>query len=322
MDTPGVADALAPAWDAAAVAAGGLDEFCASSDWAFAAALSFPNAGPPELFEGVDGAWVGLRRVMSGDGARVLVGLDPSWGFGSPVVGSPLAAAGATSDALRACQAVSPWDVAAISGQTRGAPLTEAVISALSPDHAMFVGPEEHRMQADLAGGLEEWWAARSTRFRQRMRRIESEASEAGVAISLSDAAPAEMVGRAVAIEAGGWKGAAATGLSSETMAAFAAGVLGRLAPTGRGRMWVARRDGEDVGYLMGGIRGSTFRGLQLGHTSGAATLGVGHLLQMHAIRAAAADGLLTYDLGMHMPYKQRWADRTATTFTLIVRRS
>ena len=55
--------------------------------------------------------------------------------------------------------------------------------------------------------------------------------------------------------------------------AAVAAGVL------------VARLDDRDVGFILGGIRGATYRGLQLSHDTGAAHLALGHLLQLHQLR-------------------------------------
>ena len=49
------------------------------------------------------------------------------------------------------------------------------------------------------------------------------------------------------------------------------------------------------------------------------ADLGLGHLLQIEQIRAPAGEGIPTYDLGMDMEYKRRWADRVDETISVIV---
>lgn len=38
--------------------------------------------------------------------------------------------------------------------------------------------------------------------------------------------------------------------------------------------------------------------------------LGLGNRLQLENLRRCEAEGIARYDLGMHSPYKERWADR------------
>jgi len=308
-------DELAGQWNEAVAATDGADLFCSSSVWSFAAASSFPLAEPPTvLAEG--GAFYGVRRVAAEAG--LLLGLDPIWGFATPVVGPSAAGAQLVAGRLR----TRDWDVAALTGQARGMPMTEALISALGDRFVLGVGPEESRLRADLTGGVEAWTVRRSSRFRQRLRQIEERATSAGVDVEdASGHTVDDLLARVIGIERRSWKGEEGTGLADPHLVTFYRHMLRRLQPTGGVRALVARLDGEDVGYVLGGVCGATYRGFQLSHARSAGSLGVGHLLQLHEVRRAAAEGLATYDLGMAMPYKQRWADRVDTTFTLVVRR-
>lgn len=94
-----------------------------------------------------------------------------------------------------------------------------------------------------------------------------------------------------------------------------------RLAARDHLRVLIATAAGEDIGFILGGVRGDTYRGLQLSYHRAHATAGIGHLLQMAQIRQLDAEAVTLYDLGMDMPYKQRWTDRIDTTFAVIVSR-
>ncbi|MDE0805335.1 MAG: GNAT family N-acetyltransferase, partial [Acidimicrobiales bacterium] len=294
----------------------GLDGFCASSIWSFAAAASFPEVAPPVVV-GDGRAFCGLRRSETDDG-RVLVGLDPVWGFASPVVGSPMAAA---EMLVHRVDIEDDWDAAVIAGQREDSMLTAAIARVAEGRWTLFRGPDEHRLRADLDDGFDAWFARRSSRFRQRMRRLERDAATSGVEIvDVSAAAPDDVFDRLLAIEASGWKGSDGTGLVSPDLADFYRRMCVRLAGRDHLRVMVARSGETDIGFVLGGVRGDHYRGLQLSYHRDHADAGVGHLLQMAQIRALADEAVRLYDLGMDMPYKHRWADRTDTTFAIIVR--
>lgn len=302
------------AWDRAVDLTPGADEFCASSLWSFAAAESFPDAGQPHILsDGV--AFCGMRETTTADGVAVLVGLDPIWGFATPCVG-PADAAGRV---LAEVMARFPTPVTIIGGQDETSPLTAAIARRLDHSHRLMKGPEETRLRADLSDGVEAWFARRSGRFRQRIRSLERRATARGLHIvDLSAHNPDSVIDRILAVEAASWKGEAGTGLASADLAGFYRAMAWRLARRDALRASVAVLDGSDVGFILGGVRGSTYRGLQLSYVSAEATSGVGHLLQIHQVRAAIDEGLTTYDLGMDMDYKRRWADSEHTTFSII----
>jgi CelD/BcsL family acetyltransferase involved in cellulose biosynthesis len=306
---------LAPAWDRAVEVTPDADAFCTSSAWSFSAATSFPHAGPPVLV-GDGRAFCGLRSAEGPDGTRMLLGLDPVWGFATPVVGPPVVAA----QSLRARLALEDFDVAVVAGQREDSALTACIVRALGRDHRLLRGPEESRLRVDLAGGLEPWWQRRSPRFRQRIRRLRRQAEDRGLdVVDVSALPPADLFDRVLRVEARSWKGPAGTGLQSPDLSEFYGRVCARLAATDQLRALLARLGGEDVGYVLGGTRGGTYRGLQISFDRSFADLGIGHLLQLAQLEMAAAEGIATYDLGMDMEYKRRWADRSDDTFALVV---
>src|SRR3546814_20591953 len=84
-------------------------------------------------------------------------------------------------------------------------------------------------------------------------------------------------------------------------------------------RLRVAGREDRDGGYGLGGVRGQTYRGLQLAFDRRLADHGIGHLLQIHQLEALTGTGIDVYDLGMDMAYKRRWADHVDETFAVLV---
>ena len=306
---------LGRAWDAAVDRTPLIDRFCSATDWSFSAATSFPEAGPPVL-TGDGSGFCGLRSVRAEDGTEVLVGLDPVWGFASPVVGPPPAAAAAARACLSACR----FHHALLTGQREDNPLTAWLVRALDPSHRLLRGPVQERLRIDLSQGWEPWWGRRSGRFRQRMRRTRLQAADQGIeVVDVSALAPDELFDRVLAVESRSWKCAEETGLTSPAMADFYRQLTARLARREGVRALFARLADHDVGYILGGVRSGTYRGLQLSYDQEVAALGIGHLLQLEQVERAAVEGVALYDLGMDMPYKRRWADQVDETFSIVV---
>ncbi len=310
-------ETAAALWDAAVDRTPDVDAFCASTAWSFAAAASFPDAEAPVVV--TDGVACCGMRARSTEEGRILVGLDPIWGFATPFVGPPMRAAEMLAHRL---DLDADWKVAVVAGQRDDSPLTECLARVAEGRWTLYRGPEEHRLRADLSAGVEAWFARRSGRFRQRINRLERDAAESAIdVVDVSAGPPDEVFDRLVSIEHTGWKGQEATGLASEDLADFYRQMCVRLAARDHLRVLVARRAGVDIGFVLGGVRGGTYRGLQLSYRRDDADAGVGHLLQMAQIRRLADEAVTLYDMGMDMPYKQRWADRVDSTFAVIVSR-
>ena len=308
-------DRIARAWDEAVDRTPDADEFCASSIWSFAAARSFPEHEPPVVV-GDGRSFAGLRRATGEDGTRLLLGLDPVWGFATPMVGHPLQSARLLATRL----ALDDHEVAVVTGQRHRAIGLQCLVQVLGDRHRLLQGPTEVRVRADLSEGLEPWLARRSARFRQRLGQLRRRADAGGITVvDCSALPPDDALDRILDVEVRSWKGEAGTGLASDSLAAFYRRMAWRLAAGDQLRLLFARHADRDIGYVLGGVRGRTYRGLQLSYDRRFADHGIGHLLQIHQLEALVGTGTDVYDLGMDMAYKRRWADHVDETFAVLV---
>src|SRR5690606_24575420 len=92
-----------------------------------------------------------------------------------------------------------------------------------------------------------------------------------------------------------------------------------RLVRRGCQRTIFAMHEGRDVGYVFGGVMGTSYRGLQFSYDQDYEQLSIGSLLQYHQITELCAQGCTSYDLGTDLAYKRRWSDGVMETLLLIV---
>ena len=318
-------DAASAEVEAAVDATPEIDPWCSGPDWALPVHLGFaPRAD--RLLVRVAGpagpSFALLARYHTEDGRRAIAGLDPLWGFASPVVGAETGLVAAeVADLLRHDP---DWDLIWLTGMpvpTGPDSFLPHLIRHLGSLGRVAVAPGISSRLADLGHGHDAWLARRSQRFRRNLRQAERRADSAGLTVhdAAGDPHPFQ---RILAIERRSWKGRELGGITTPEMAATYRAMVERLAAAGRLRLLVARLDGADVGYVLGGVRGRTYRGLQISYHTSVAPLSVGHLLQHHQIkRLVEGDEADVYDLGMDMPYKARWADTTRTSHTLVIER-
>ncbi len=299
-----------------------VDRWCSGPDWVLPVHAGFgPGAGAEPLVLTDGSGWALLARYRLGDGRRMIAGLEPLWGFASPLIGPDVEG---LADRVAQALAAEPWDQLVLPGMPElvsdsSFPMRAA--SSLAQLGPVGMGTGIVRQVADLAGGHDPWWARRSPRFRRNLGQAGRRAEAAGLAVEDASADP-DVFERLLAVERRSWKGRDDTGITAPEMVVTYRAMTARLQARGRLRVLVARLAGADVGYIMGGVRAGIYRGLQLSYAGEVAELSVGHLLQHHQLRALCTSGeATTYDLGMDLGYKARWADRAVPTFTLVVNR-
>jgi len=292
------------AYDAIVGESHGIDRFCSSSDWVLAARDAWAPGAPTFLAYGAHGYAAFVRKTENG--AQLLMGFDTEWGFASPLVGHD----GVAREVAAAVEE-EPWRAILLPGLLPGARLMRAVVAAFR-HHQVRLGPTLTRWVASLDGGLDGYLARRDAKLRSNVRRAAKRARAEGITFVTEGS-----IERALAVERRSWKGAARTGLLIPEMHAFYRALLARLG--GRARVVFARKDGEDVGYIMGGVRDRTYRGFQFSYDERFAHVSLGSLLQVEQIAVLAAEGVTTYDMGIDLPYKRRWADGAVDTVTLAV---
>ena len=303
-------------WDDMVETTAGIDHWSTGSDWAFSTHETW-GTGPEVILNDSDLGWAGFGRLSS-DGADCLIGLDPVWAYACPFVGPDARAL--VKKAADDLALIPGWDVLFLTGLIPDGPMFDAVVGGFGRRHQLFRGPDATRCVIDLSNGLDQWWNGQSEKFRRNIRRA-SRLAEGRVFIEICDnTEPSLLIERLLAIENQSWKGLEGSGIVEPSSTEGYRRIVDRLTP-GRVRAAVAVSDGVDVGYILGGVRDSTYRGLQLSYIEQYAHLSIGHLLQHHELNRIAAQGLTKYDLGMEMEYKARWTSHTESTATVVVRR-
>jgi len=297
----------------------GIDPWCSGPDWFLPAHDAFADRTTPLLWSEEGTGAVLLAESLSFEGIPIVAGLEPMWGFTSPLVGPNLP--DLAELAAEHVADIDLWQFCILSGL----PLSSELATAMAqPFRALGKVQATHgivRQVADLGSGYDAWFGARSARFRKLIRQSERQASAAGVRFSDVSDDP-EAYRRCHAIEIQSWKGLGNDGITSPEMHRFYELMTKRLQRTGRFRATIAQLGDQDIGFIFGGVRNGRYRGLQLSFIEPARHLSVSHLLQHHTIKALVAEGVHTYDLGMDMDYKRRWADRSEPSMSLIVQRS
>lgn len=294
----------------AALATPGVSTFCSAALWQLAAHdhLHPAVAEARTLIAERDGAWLLFsEREQRG----VLLPLEAAWMFGCPLVGEPEAAAALLLDAARGERIERKRPLAVfLGGLARGGAMHQAVGALERFGKGLREYPGTDVMLIDLADGVEAWLGRRSKKFRRTLRAAEEEAPE----IELTDASdddPEHSLARLLAVQRRTYKWHEGTDIFQvPEFAAFYRTLLFCLHAAGALRLLFARRDGVDLAHIFGGVLGTTYRGLQMSYAEEVRDLGLGNRLQLENLRRCAAEGVAEYDLGMHSPYKERWADR------------
>jgi len=316
--------AQAARFDAAVVATAGIDHFCSSSDWILPADSALMPPREPWLMRGDEDGYIALARGEHDGGWSYLQPLEAAWGLACPFVAAnpaPLAAGLVAMLADRQGE----WDLLFLSGMAQGTPIFRAVVGRLSRHYVLRIGTPSRRHQASLAGGIDGFLSRRTRNLRRSLSRAQRGASDAGITIEsahASDPAVADAAySRILDVESRSWKGREGVGIDRGDMCEFYRLMNRRLVARGAQRLFFARHQGRDIGYILGGVLGDTYRGLQFSFDDRYRASSLGALMQMRQIEELCAEGYGTYDLGTDIAYKERWGDHTLDTVLLIVAR-
>jgi hypothetical protein len=310
-------------WDrlVAGTDAASIDSWCTSSDWAESAQQAFnPSADVVTKVAHEFGfAFATAPEAIQHGGA--LVPLEPMWLFGAPIVGSDLVTA--VRHAAAELEATRTERSIYLGGYVEDSPWWHALIQAFGARWNLFGGEERERCRASFEGGVDGYLSRRTRVFRRNLRQGERRAHNVGLAFEVIDQqTPDSILERLHHIEQKSWKGLDGSGIEGPDMAMLYARLVPRLQARNAFRACVAvDGDGNDLGFIFGGVRNGTYRGLQLSFTESARALGVGNMLQWHEIQRLCGEDLHTYDIGMDMEYKRLWTEELFTTRLLIAQR-
>lgn len=296
----------AEAYDRAVDMTPGIDPFCSGTDWIVPLRRAWGADLEPWLRAGDMGRAAFLRHEDT------LFGMDVMWGFACPLVGEDPA------EFVEPC--LEAAEIVLVPGIVLDQSWWRRLAGAFGSRARLAMGRTVRRWVASLEGGVDGFLARRSRKFRENLRRAGRRAADEGVVLAdASNEHLGVLFSRIVSIERRSWKAAERTGLLAADVYRFYEEMAQRLGARDALRATIAQRDGVDVGYLLGAVRGPLFRGLQKSYDVSCAHLSLGHLMQMHRVRDLVERDpqVRRYDLGMDMDYKRLWGDTVFETVTL-----
>ena len=303
--------------------------FCSASAWILAARACLrpgeaeESGGAPRLREaGPDaesgvfvatepetGSWLVFRRSDEGYWQP----FEGSWLFACPLAGPDPAATVAFLEKTGRALAMTGPAAFLVGGVPAGGSLHRALSDAGRRARRHVEFPATDCMTIDLSDGVGGWLARRSRKFRRSLAAAENRRAAAGIEIAPAppDQTPDDLFARLMAVQGRTEKWKAGTDIFHHADCRdFYRELLGDLRESGALRLLFARRGGEDIAHIFGGVFPGTYRGLQMSYAAEWSGVGVGNALQLENLRRSAAEGVTLYDLGMPSDYKERWADR------------
>ena len=284
--------------------------FCSSSDWILAAHYQMhPDRRVCIVRRGEH--WLALAEGPVLGFTPVLQPMEAAWCFSCPFIGRD----GRKSMALLVDRLGSPPirdRPILLGGIPLGGTLHELIRRELGKNRHVqgFRGIE--CLVAALEGGLEGFLSRRSAHFRERARAALRRARRTGLEFCYGGAEvdSGATFTRLLDIEQRSWKWKAGESIFQlDEHRRFYADLIDRITSRRRLRRVFLRHGNRDIAYAVGGVIGTVFRGLQMGYDREFAQLGPGNIAQLELIRGLSEEGVLSYDLGMDVEYKERWAD-------------
>ncbi|MBP82303.1 MAG: hypothetical protein CMO61_00475 [Verrucomicrobiales bacterium] len=294
-------------FDAAVSAQGEIAKFCSSSIW-ISAANEFLHAGdsnrePEYCIVEDDGNWL----VMVDRGGRgIWFPLESAWMFGCPLIGEPEVCV----DMLKRHGSEMSGSAGFCIGGVRNERELHRRLRKLGLASSRYEEfPATDCMVIELEDGYQSWLGRRSKKFQKSVRQLPSEDG-----IEIVDGSKDDvnfLFRRVIAIQKQTYKWQEGTDIfQGNDYLMFYRHLLERLSQSGRLRILFARKDKEDIAYILGAEFANQYRGLQMSYVAGVKSSAIGNRLQLENIQRCVEAGLEEYDLGMYSTYKERWADR------------
>lgn len=314
-------------WNRLAVNTGQADPFCCAPVWNLAYHHTI-NSGRRIFYAASGQGAVIFAETFSPQGERLLVPLEDSWLYGQPLLGdeAPELLAQNLAD-LADGEGGTPLFV--ISGIIHPSPFSARLYLRNSQDFQFYRHAQMRQCSASLLGGVDGWLSRRSANCRAKLRKARRKAQERGVQfkrIRPKSEDSAAVYERMLNIEAKSWKGLQRCGMTESPSAEFYAEMIRLLARSDSALVIIAELDGEDVGFIFGGLLGSCYRGQQFSYSQDLADLSLGNLMQLEKIKWLCELGCARYDMGPatgpRMEYKRHWTELSQDFQTWIMRKT
>ncbi len=291
----------------------GIPDCCSGSAWALAAhdTLRSPEHRLiPPLIAHEDGHWLLFAQRPGHQGIYYFEPFEGHWLFTCPLVGpDPEQSLNLLHKAVRRLSSQYPccFLIGGVPAEDRLQALIESqadgyrVVQKASGIPSMWI---------HLSGGMDAYLSRRTAAFRKSIRQAMRRSADAELQISSDNSDPGQVLDRLLRIEQRCWKYQHNQSIFQELQfVEFYSHLIHSSHKTGDLRFLVATIENQDVGYILGGCFGDTYRGWQMSFDEEYKHLSVGNILQIENMRRCAEEGVSIYDLGMFADYKVRWTD-------------
>ena len=299
------------AWNRSVDVMAQRDPFCCRTEWQ----LSFHEAFAPgrELCIAVhDHSLITFALHRETANGPLLEPVESSWMFGCPLLGpDSVAMLAQLLDSHRKATVL-------LSGMDIESEDVPSLAAAFASSYDLLHVATETTCRASLDGGLDGYLSRRSAKTRRGVRNASRRLQDRGVTFERhqpSNQADADAVyARIVAIEDRSWKGIGDCGMTKPPSLQFYSVMLRRMAQSGCGRVMFACHEGNDIGFIFGGLcgpqaKGNVYRGQQFSFVEEWRDASVGNVLQLEQVRWLCDEGVARYDMGPVMEYKHHWTE-------------
>ena len=304
-------------WNRAALNSRQADPFCCLPVWQ----LSFHEAYSPYrrllIRESTNNVIAFAEKVFSPK-SIYLTPIEPHWFFGSPLLGKHVVEL--FSDALVDIEKayVSTYPKIVISGIRPNGSLFQNLTRKLGSRYEFIRLNSGIQCSASLADGLDGFLSRRSGNFRRKLKKLSNKTLGAGITFEHhmpgSDDEADDIYARMLSVELSSWKGTGQCGMAEPGPKKFYEVMIKRLAAWKDARVIFARHEGNDIGFIFGGMAGPTYRGQQFSFDEQWRSASIGNILQMKQIEWLCEENAKRYDmgplLGRGMAYKSHWTDK------------
>lgn len=315
-------------WSDLALTTEQADPFCCGPVWNLAYQRAI-NPGHRVFYAASADSALILCEGTGASGEPVLTPLDDSWLYGQPLLGDN--APELLSECIPELSAAygGKMPLILISGIIKSSTFAARLYLRHSARCNFYRHATMAQCSASLEGGVEGWLARRSANCRAKLKKARKLAQAEGVVFErhrpAARAAP-DLYRRMLAVEEKSWKGIGNCGMTEQPSASFYAEMIRILARRKDALVILATLDGEDIGFIFGGLAGGYYRGQQFSYSQAHSRLSLGNIMQFEQIRWLEELGARRYDMGPvsgpRMEYKHHWTEQTQDFETWIMRRA
>ena len=308
---------LLPIWRKAAWMTHLPDPFSSEPEWCLSYQYSVSPHRPLFLFANSANCFFLAEEPL--ENTVLLTPLESSWMYARPLLGSdPITLFLAGIEQINEYYAAKGQSLPTIilGGIWPHQPLSNEILVNAGHIFKFYLQQSGRQCAASLEGGVDGFLSRRSSNFRLKLKKARRLASESGITFERlipEIATVSTIYERMLQVETKSWKGAENSGLIFPESLKFYLTLLTELSYNKRARVIFAQCNGQDIGFIFGGISNAIYRGQQFSYDMDWKKYSIGNILQYEQITWLCEENIGRYDMGPitgpRMEYKRHWTE-------------